>query len=181
MKKISLPLRSRMTPSDAIRAAGAEPGLRVLSSRTCQASETASKLLTLRGKASVEEISALRFADGVPVAWVTAWIPADRVVGFREVLELTGCFTFALKAKRVYLRERRLAQVSAYPAGPEEMELLGVARHSPIIRIQAVVDDRGNEPTIASDTRYDARCVELLIDNPGPWMSNRAPRESSLV
>jgi DNA-binding GntR family transcriptional regulator len=164
-----------MTPSDAIRAAGAEAGLRILSSRKCQAPETACALLCLRGKALVEEIAALRLADGVPIAWVTAWIPADRVAGFREVLELTGCFTLALKAKRVYLRERKLAKGLAYPAGPGEAELLGVSRKSPIIRIQAVVNDRNNEPTIASDTRYNARLVDLLIDSPSPFAPGCAP------
>lgn len=105
-------------------------------------------------------------ANGVSIAWGTAWVPTDRVSGFRQVAEITGCFALALKAKRIQLLKRKFAKGVADKAGREEVEILGVPRKSPIIRIQAVIIDRNYEPTIASDTRYDARRVELFIDNP---------------
>lgn len=113
--------------------------------------------------AQVIRLERMALVNGQPTGIGTHYFLADRFPNFIDVYEKFGSITATLKAQGVHDYVRTSTRISARPPSPEELELLGMPRHVPIIVTQAINHDAHGVMVEFGEARMASDRVELLI------------------
>ncbi|GAA4478196.1 GntR family transcriptional regulator [Gluconacetobacter asukensis] len=165
--RIEQPLTALLGFSEDMRARGRMPGSVWLERGVAQASPDEAMALGVAPGTALSRLKRIRTADGEPMAIETAIVARDDLPAPEAVSE---SFYAALKARDLY-PVRALQRIRAGLVDAREAELLGLARPSPILRIERrsfLADGRLLEVTFSAYRAdlYDF-VVELRTDRAG--------------
>jgi GntR family transcriptional regulator len=140
--------KPKITQSEALtsftedmRARGMEPGSTVLSQEIAAAHEIPARELGIDPGTPVVVIERIRTADGEPIAYERAYLPAERFAGLEDA-DLTDGSMYELLQKRwgVRLHDAR-QRVSAVTVDDAEAELLHIRAGGPAFLFQRTTHD----------------------------------------
>jgi DNA-binding GntR family transcriptional regulator len=121
---------------DDLKASGRHPKTRVLSISQEQRNGDVVAMLGVGGDETVLRISRLRYADGVPLAVMTNWVPADIFEPDPDELEQTGLYEL-LRAAGAVLKVVD-ETVGARLAGKREARLLEIKPREAVLTLSVV-------------------------------------------
>ncbi len=119
---------------DDLTAAGKEPTTTVLVNEVVRAPAEIAEELGLSPGSEVRRLERLRHADGVPLALLRNWLPADLIEASSAELAATGLYEL-LRGQGVHLRIAR-QRIGARGARETEAAQLGVAPSEALLTMQ---------------------------------------------
>lgn len=129
--------------SEDMGARGMTPGARVISQKVQPATEIVARALVIEPQKPVVRIDRVRTADGVPMAYEHAYLPAERFRGLdREDLENASLYDLLQKRWGVVLGHA-VQTAAAVALSDEEAGLLQVPPGQPAFLFQRVTHDDG--------------------------------------
>lgn len=129
--------------SEDMRARGMTPGSSVPDLGVMTANEFVAGHLEVEPETPVVKIDRVRSADGEPMAFERAYLPAARFPGLEDE-DLTGRSLYELLQERWGVVVDSADQIiTGVALSAEEAELLGAAEHQPAFLIQRTTRDRG--------------------------------------
>jgi GntR family transcriptional regulator len=143
--------------TEDMRARGLQPGSIVRSQELMEATS-----FQVPTGASVALIERVRTADGTPMAFERAHLPADRFPGVVEADFAHGSLFEVLAGYGVVLREAD-QRVVAVAIGPEDAELLGVSERQPGLLFHTLARDAGGTPAYYATSLYRGDRYEIAL------------------
>ncbi|MFK4106754.1 GntR family transcriptional regulator [Streptomyces sp. NPDC019531] len=129
---------------DDLEKAGQDPSTRVVRNDVVPASAEVAEALGVREDHSVVRLERIRYADGVPVALLRNYLPADLLLDVdTELLEATGLYRL-LRAAGISLHSAHQA-IGAQTATAEEGEYLGEAKGAALLTMRRTAYDASGE------------------------------------
>lgn len=127
--------------SEDMRARGMAPGSKVLSQSLEAAPDIVARILEIEPQTPALRIDRVRTADGRPMAYEHAFLPADRFPGLEdENLEDASLYELMARRWNVSLRDAEQT-VAAVSLSEDEAELLQVPVGQPAFLIQRITRD----------------------------------------
>ena len=148
--------------TEDMRARGMKPGSIVLSQELMEATPFQASTLEIASGASVALIERVRTADGMPMAFERAHLPADRFPGVEEADFARGSLFEVLASYGVRLRDAD-QRVVAVAIGPEEAELLGVGEGQPGLLFHTLARDSEGTPAYYATSLYRGDRYEIEL------------------
>ena len=162
--------------SEDMRARGMTPGSSVLDRSVLPANEFIADHLEVETNTSVVKVDRVRTADGEPMAFERAYLPAARFPGL-EREDLGGRSLYELLQKRWGVAVDSADQiVTGVTLSREEAVLLGAAEHQPAFLIQRTTRDRAGlvieyVRSLYRADRYDIH-IALKREGGSSWSSS---------
>jgi GntR family transcriptional regulator len=149
----------------SMRLHGLEPAVRVLSSTVEDAPEHVAEELQLRGRKRVWSLRRLAILDDVPVALLTAWLPANYQKGMLSRDFGAGSLYDALA--EVHAVEVTSADnlVEVGRAGLEDADLLQLTPGSPLLEVVGITRDQRERPVEFSRVLYRPEHFRFAIES----------------
>ena len=151
--------------AEAVKNAGLIPSARLLSQNIARAPRGVAKDLGVADRTPVIELNMLRLANAIPVAYVTAWLPADRFANIGKLFELTGSLRQAMIKSGVPVSVRKSMRIMSRAGLDQECELLGLDRGSPVLTLEVLDVDPAGEPNAVFLNRFSALRSEFIIES----------------
>ena len=148
--------------TEDMRARGMQPGSIVRSQELMDATPLLAATLEIAPRAAVALIERVRTADGTPMAFERAHLPADRFPGVAEVDFANGSLFEVLDRYGVSLRdaEQRVVAVAIRDA---EAELLDVSEGDPGLLFHTVARDAVRTPAYYATSLYRGDRYEIEL------------------
>jgi GntR family transcriptional regulator len=162
--------------TEDMRARGMKPGSSVLDRSVLPANEFVADHLEIEANTSVVKIDRVRTADGEPMAFERAYLPAARFPGL-EREDLGGRSLYELLRERWDISVESADQiVTGVTLNAEEADLLGASEHQPAFLIQRTTRDRGGRVieyvrSLYRADRYDIH-IALKREGGSSWSSS---------
>jgi GntR family transcriptional regulator len=148
--------------TEDMRARGMEPGSIVRSQELIEATQFLAAMLEIAPSASVALIERVRTADGEPMAFERAHLPADRFPGVEEADFAGGSLFEVLAGYGVALRDAN-QRVVAVAIGGEEAELLRVREGQPGLLFHTLARDGEGAPAYYATSLYRGDRYEIEL------------------
>lgn len=162
--RITYPISEQTRFSEIIRAAGRDPGGKLLNWRTTTAPAEMARRLNIAAKGDVIETETLRYANDTPLCWAVSWFPADRFVRLPGLLTRNPSVTAALSQCGVREYRRQETRVSGRGATVKERKMLNLDRGAAVLVVESVNVDKDGEPIQAARSVFTASIVELVFE-----------------
>ncbi|TDS93829.1 phosphonate metabolism transcriptional regulator PhnF [Pelagimonas phthalicica] len=127
------------------------------------APEPVREALNLPKGVKVVESRRITLADGMPVAFGTAWYPADRFADFVERRDVLGSVTETFKSYGIDDYHRAETDFYARPAKPDEAKTLKQHSDLPVIVVLALDADQDGAPISFSRVIWASGRVKFTI------------------
>ena len=150
--------------SDAIEQAGFTPRARLISELICTAPAEIAQHLDVAQRTKVIELKLLRLSNGTPIAFVTAWLPADRFAGIGRLFELTGSLRRAIVKAGVPTSRRNSTRIISRTGDAGECEQLGLEPGAILLTLQTTDVDADGEPVCVFLYRFSALRTEFVLE-----------------
>ena len=148
--------------TEDMRARGMKPGSVVRSQEVLEATPFLARTLEIPPDARVALIERVRTADGTPLAFERAHLPADRFPGIEEADFERGSLFEVLAGYGVRLRDAD-QRVVAVAIGSEEAELLGVGEGRPGLLFHTLARDTDGTPAYYATSLYRGDRYEISL------------------
>lgn len=148
--------------TEDMKARGMKPGSLVRSQELVEATPFLATTLEIAPSAPVALIERVRTADGEPVAFERAHLPADRFPGVEEADFARGSLFEVLAGYEVELRDAD-QRVLAVAIGGEEAELLGVREGQPGLLFHTLARDAAATPAYYATSLYRGDRYEIEL------------------
>lgn len=164
-RKVERDLTSLAGLPQYLRRQGFNPDARVLSTGTIPADAETAEALDLAVGAPVLEIVRVRLADGEPISYERARLPAAR---FPDLLDqsLAGSLYALLLAQYEVQPGEAEERIQIVGAGRDEAKLLDVRRSTPLVAIIRTAWDRDGRPFEYSQDLFRSDRVRIVVRTP---------------
>jgi GntR family phosphonate transport system transcriptional regulator len=149
--------------ADAIQATGFTTTARLISERITTAPAEISKRLAVALRTPVIELNFVRYANDIPITFVTAWLPADRFAGISKLLELTGSLRRAIVKAGIPELRRMSTRIIARSGTEDECRELEIDPGSMLLTLEVTNADLAGEPAAVFLSRFPAMRAEFFI------------------
>lgn len=150
--------------SDAIEQAGFKASARLLSDRVCTPPPNVARQLGIAERTLVIEVTMLRFANDIPITYVTAWLPADRFGDIAKLFALTGSLRRAIVKIGVPATRRKSTRIVSRTGDQEECAHLNLESGATLLTLEVVDVDPADEPIAVFVYRFCALRTEFVIE-----------------
>ena len=151
--------------SDAIERAGFKASARLLSERVCTPPPEVARQLGIAERTPVVEVAMLRYANDIPIAYVTAWLPADRFGDIAKIFVLTGSMRRAIVKIGVAAMHRKSMRIVSRTGDDEECARLCLESGTTLLTLEVVDVDQHEEPIAVFVYRFCALRTEFVVEN----------------
>lgn len=156
------PIGKRVRFRENLKAAGREPGGRMLSLTRRAPSE--GEAAALAGTKEVCVQQGISLADGQPIAMSLSLFPADRLPGIEEALKLEQGVTAALQVCGVTDYTRSSTRLTAVSATATQALHLEIKEGAPLLRSSSLNVDAGGVPVEYGRTWFVGERITLTLD-----------------
>lgn len=156
--------------TDAIRAAGMEPGFREAVTRIEPAGDAEAARLRVEPGDDVVVVERVRTADGRPVVWSQDVLPTRVVERRPEALPhlARGSMYETLEREFGVVIHHGVAAFAPMKADRATVQKLGVARNALVLYLQQVDFDDGGTPVLSSHEWHLAGAFDFTVVRRGP-------------
>lgn len=155
-RKVEQVLQGLSSFSEEMLERGLTPSSAILSYEIVPANATVAQKLEIELESPVLQIERIRFADNVPMAIETAFMPKNLAEGFSEELAKDSIYQF-IKEKLSLQIDEANQELEAVIASEHEAKYLQIKKGSPILKITRVtyLEDRTPFEYVKSSFRAD--------------------------
>lgn len=164
--KIERDLSKVMGIPALLREQGLTAGTRVVKTALVPADRTAADALGLNEGDMVYELVRLRLAEGMPISFETAKLPAARFPGLLE--RPLGVSIFELLASEYDTQAHEsVERIEVEQADAREAKLLGIDPHGALLAITRTTSDQDGVPFEFSLDLFRADRIRIVVRTPG--------------
>ena len=163
-RKVEQVLQGLSSFSEEMMERGLTPSSAILSYEIVPASSTVAQKLKIELESPVLQIERIRFADDVPMAIETAYMPKHLAEGFSEELAKDSIYQF-IKEKLSLEIDEAYQEMEAVIASEHEAKSLQIKKGSPILKITQVtyLEDHTPFEYVKSSFRADRYRFKLQL------------------
>jgi GntR family transcriptional regulator len=149
-----------------LREQGLTAGTRVVKTGIIPADQLTADALDLQSGELVYELVRLRLAEGMPISFETARLPAARFPGLLE--RPLGVSIFELLADHYDTQPcQSVEQIEVEQADAREAKLLGIDTHGALMAITRTTSDQNGVPFEYSLDLFRADRIRIVVKTPG--------------
>ncbi|MEI8152092.1 MAG: phosphonate metabolism transcriptional regulator PhnF [Hyphomicrobiales bacterium] len=164
-RRIPYPIKQRTRFSEIIGGAGHAVGARLTASSVEAADATMAKRLKIKLGSKLLRLELLRHADRIPLCAATTWLDAHRFPNAAAFYAADRSITRTLARFGVRNYTRKSTHVTAETAEAGDAGLLRIAVGRPLLVVNSVDIDEADTPVLATQARFAADRLELVIDS----------------
>jgi GntR family transcriptional regulator, phosphonate transport system regulatory protein len=162
-RRLTYPIGERTRFSEIVGVAGHEAGGRLLGHAVEPATEKVARRLGITAGTEVVRLDILRSVDRRPVCHATSFVVARRMPDIARVYRVRRSMTAALKHFGIRDYRRASTNVTAAVGDAIDAARLRLSPGRPILVVDSIDIDEHAVPVVATQTRFAADRVSLLI------------------
>ncbi len=163
-RPLPYPIGLKTRFSEVMAKAGKEARGELVSAEHGAADAPTAEALKIRPGAPVLNILTTNLADGVPLSLARVFFPLPRFLGLDQVFATKGSLTKAYKKFGLDDYRRLTTRITARPAAADEAQMLDVAPGRTLLVVSSVNVDMEGVPIQATQSRFVADRVELIVE-----------------
>lgn len=151
--------------SEVMAKAGKEARGELVSAEHAMASAAIAQALGIEEGAPILTMLTINRADDVPLSFSRTNLPLPRFLGFAEIFANKGSLTKAYKKFDLLDYKRKSTRILARPADGEEAQALDIKAGRTLLVVNFVNVDLAGVPIQATESRFAADRVELVVEH----------------
>jgi GntR family transcriptional regulator, phosphonate transport system regulatory protein len=163
-RPLAYPIGLKTRFSEVMAKAGKEARGELVSAEHANADAATAEALKIRAGAPVLSMLTINRADGVPLSLARTFFPLPRFLGLEEIFAAKGSLTKAYKKFGLDDYRRLSTRITARPAAADEAQMLDIAPGRTLLIANAINVDMGGKPIQATQARFVADRVELVVE-----------------
>jgi GntR family phosphonate transport system transcriptional regulator len=164
-RRLTYPIGERTRFSEIVGIAGREVGGRLLGHAVEPANSIIAKRLDMAVGCEVVRLDILRSADRVPVCHAASWVVAARMPDVARIYRANRSMTATLAHFGVRDYRRHSTSVTAAIGDAVDAARLQLSPDRPVLVVDSVDVDERDVPLVATQARFAADRVTLLVQN----------------
>ncbi|GAA0292618.1 GntR family transcriptional regulator [Gracilibacillus halotolerans] len=162
-QKLEQKLTGLTSFTEDMLARGMTPSNKLIHFEIIPAKESLAKELDIREHSPIYEITRVRLAENVPMALEKTYISANLIKGLTEKIVQASLYQYI--EEELDLKIGKASQViEASLANKEEIELLDIDKHSPILLMKRITHLEDGNPFEIVKSSYRADRYKFMID-----------------